>query len=250
MNLQSPTAQKPYLSVVVPAFNEEQRIGTTLEQICEYLSRQPYSWEIVLVDDGSQDKTVAVARQSMAGRSLHTVSHESNQGKGAAIKHGMVAARGQVRLFSDADLSTPIEEVSRLLQALEEGYDIAIGSRGLKESRIELHQAWYREMMGRIFNLMVRLLVLGGIKDTQCGFKLFTAQAAQSLFPLQSMQGFAFDVEILLRARQKGFKIKEVPVRWINSPESRIHPLIDSTKMFVDLVKLRLGLLPRVPKDS
>jgi len=250
MNLQSPTAQEPYLSVVVPAFNEEQRIGTTLEQICEYLSRQSYSWEIVLVDDGSQDKTVAVARQSMAGRPLHTVSHERNQGKGAAIKHGMVAARGQVRLFSDADLSTPIEELNRLLQALEEGYDIAIGSRGLKESRIELHQAWYREMMGRIFNLLVRLLVLGGIKDTQCGFKLFTAQAAQALFPLQSMQGFAFDVEILLRARQKGFKIKEVPVRWINSPESRIHPLIDSTKMFVDLVKLRLGLLPRAPKDS
>ena len=250
MSLQSPTAQKPYLSVVVPAFNEEQRIGTTLEQICEYLSRQSYSWEIVLVDDGSEDKTVAVARQSMAGRPLRTVSHESNQGKGAAIKHGMVAARGQVRLFSDADLSTPIEELSRLLQALEEGYDIAIGSRGLKESRIELHQAWYREMMGRIFNLMVRLLVLGGIKDTQCGFKLFTAQAAQALFPLQSMRGYAFDVEILLRARQKGFKIKEVPVRWINSPESRIHPIIDSTKMFVDLVKLRLGLLPRAPKDS
>ncbi len=250
MNLQSPTAQEPYLSVVVPAFNEEQRIGTTLERICDYLSRQSYSWEVVLVDDGSQDKTVAVARQSMAGRALHTVLHERNQGKGAAIKHGMVAARGQVRLFSDADLSTPIEELSRLLQALEEGYDIAIGSRGLKESRIELHQAWYREMMGRIFNLMVRLLVLGGIKDTQCGFKLFTAQAAQALFPLQSMQGFAFDVEILFRARQKGFKIKEVPVRWINSPESRIHPLIDSTKMFVDLVKLRLGLLPRAPKDS
>lgn len=250
MSFDRPAAEEPYLSVVVPAFNEELRIGSTLEQICKYLSGQPYSWEIVLVDDGSQDDTITVARRSMGSQPLHIVSHERNQGKGAAIKHGMGAARGRVRLFSDADLSTPIEEVSRLLQALEEGYDIAIGSRGLQESRLELRQAWYREMMGRFFNLLVRLLVVGGIKDTQCGFKLFTARAAQALFPLQSMRGYAFDVEILFRARQQGFKIKEVPVRWINSPASKINPLTDSAKMFMDLVRLRLGLLPRAPKDS
>jgi dolichyl-phosphate beta-glucosyltransferase len=240
----------PYLSVVIPAFNEEERIGSTLKQVCEYLSRQSYTWEIVLVDDGSKDQTVAVARTIMTGQPLRIVTHERNQGKGAAIKHGIVAAQGELRLFSDADLSTPIDELSRLLQPLGEGYDIAIGSRGLKESRLERRQAWYRELMGRVFNLLVRLLVLGGIKDTQCGFKLFTAQAAQALFPLQTMQGYAFDVEILLRARQKGYKIKEVPVRWINSPASKIHPLLDSARMLLDLVKLRLGLLPQPPRNS
>jgi dolichyl-phosphate beta-glucosyltransferase len=233
--------ERPYVSIIIPAYNESARIGTTLDRIKEYLSDKPYSWEIVLVDDGSSDATVAVAQEHMRDSHLRVLPNPRNLGKGASIRNGMLAARGEYMLFSDADLSTPIEELGNLLTSCQEGYGVAIGSRALKESRLEVRQPWYREFMGRIFNVLVRILVLGGIKDTQCGFKLFTREAALSIFPKQRLSGFAFDVEVLLLARKAGYKIKEVPVRWINSPSTKVSAFRDSIRMFVDLVKLRIG---------
>jgi dolichyl-phosphate beta-glucosyltransferase len=232
----------PYISIIIPAYNESQRIGTTLDQIKESFSGKPYTWEIVLVDDGSSDDTVAVAREHMPESRLRILPNPRNLGKGTSIRNGMLAARGEFLLFSDADLSTPIEELDKLLSYCQRGYDVAIGSRALKESRLEVRQPWYREFMGRVFNVMVRVLALSGIKDTQCGFKLFTREAAQAIFPKQRLSGFAFDVEILLLARKAGYRIKEVPVRWINSPSSKVSAFRDSLRMFIDLVKLRLGM--------
>lgn len=234
------------LSVIIPAYNEEARLGGTLREVFDYLGTQPYSWEVLVVDDGSRDRTVAIAEEIAAspearGR-LRVVRNPQNLGKGGTIKHGMREARGAQRLFTDADNSTPIEEVAKLRAALAEGFDVAIGSRALASSNVEVHQPWYREMMGRTFNLMVRALVLPGFKDTQCGFKIFTAAAAEAVFPRQRLQGFSFDVEVLYLARRAGFRIKEVGVRWIDSPASRVHPLRDATKMFIDIVRIRTGL--------
>ena len=227
-----------YLSVIVPAYNEEKRLGDTLKIINDFLKQQNYSAEIIVVDDGSTDKTVGVAENLHIGI-LNIVKHGRNLGKGAAIRNGIIASRGEVMLFTDADNSTPIEEVAKLIEAINEGYDVAIGSRALPESDIVLHQPWYRETMGRVFNLLVRLLVLTGIKDTQCGFKLFKSEVARIVFKEQQLSGFAFDVEVLLLARKHGYRIKEVPIRWINSPASRVSPHRDALKMFKDIVRLR-----------
>ncbi len=240
--------EKPpvHLSVIIPAFNEERRIGPTLESIIAYLEKQDYTWEILVIDDGSSDQTVAVSEEACGGLEpaafrIHRQPH--NMGKGAAIKTGMAIARGAFRLFTDADNSTPIEEVEKLFEALKRAKDaeIAIGSRAIEGARIEVHQPWYREMMGRTFNVMVRLICIGGIKDTQCGFKLFSARAAEAIFPEQRLPGFSFDVEILTIARKKGFRIAETPVRWFNEPSSKVSPLWDSAKMFFDLLRIRFG---------
>lgn len=227
-----------YLSAIVPAYNEEKRLGDTLKIIHDFLKQQHYSSEIIVVDDGSTDKTVEVA-ENLHIDILNIVKHGRNLGKGAAIKNGIMASRGELMLFTDADNSTPIEEVNKLIVAINEGFDVAIGSRALPDSDIVLHQPWYRETMGRVFNLLVRLLVLTGIKDTQCGFKLFKSDVARIVFKEQQLSGFAFDVEVLLLARKHGYCIKEVPIRWINSPASRVSPYRDALKMFKDIVRLR-----------
>lgn len=233
------------LSVIIPAYNEEARLGGTLDAILKYLGAQPYTWEVLVVDDGSKDRTVAIAEERAAkdgsGR-LRVVRNPKNLGKGGTIIHGMREARGAQRLFTDADNSTPIEEVAKLRAALAEGFDVAIGSRAVAASNVEVHQPWYREMMGRTFNLMVQALVLPGFKDTQCGFKLFSAKAAEAVFPKQRLQGFSFDVEVLYLAKKAGFKIKEVGIRWIDSPASRVHPIRDASKMFIDIIRIRTGL--------
>ncbi len=230
---------EPYLSIVIPVFNEERRIGNTLKKIVDFLRLKNYVWEILIVDDGCKDKTIPIAKEVLKGVPHRILINERNMGKGASIQRGMLAAQGRLRLFSDADLSTPIEELDALLAPIPQGYDVTFGSRALKESRLLVRQPWYREMMGRTFNLLVRMLHLPGVKDTQCGFKLFTKEAAQAIFPRQRMKGFCFDVEVLVLARRLGFKMKEVPVRWIDSPQSRVGPLKDSAKMFWDLIKLK-----------
>ncbi len=247
----SPANQSParaagiFLSVIIPAYNEEKRLGPTLEGIYKFLRAQSYSWEILVVDDGSADGTARLAEEAGAqfkGGVFRVHRQPHNMGKGAAIKTGMTMAQGQFRLFTDADNSTPIEEVEKLLGAAQKmAAGVAIGSRALRESNIEKHQPWFRECMGRVFNLMVRIIVLGGIRDTQCGFKLFSAEAAQAVFPAQKLQGFSFDVEILALARRKGFRIAEVPIRWIDEPHSRVNPLSDSARMFLDLLRIRFG---------
>lgn len=232
-------AVNPHLSIVIPMYNEEKRIGGTLRRILEFMKEKNYTWEIVAMDDGSRDRSIAVAKEILAGAPHRVIPNEQNMGKGATIRRGMLEAKGDLRLFTDADLSTPIEELDKLKDAINRGHQVAIGSRALKESQLIQRQPWYREMMGRTFNLIVQILHLPGIKDTQCGFKLFTSEAAEAVFPRQSMTGFCFDVEILTIAKRLGYRIAEVPVRWIDSPQSKVSPIKDSMKMFWDLLRLK-----------
>jgi dolichyl-phosphate beta-glucosyltransferase len=226
-----------HLSLVIPAYNEAQRIGPTLERVRAYLARQDYAFEIIVVDDGSRDSTAAVAG-SFEG--VKVVRLDRNRGKGAAVRRGMLKeARGAHRFYYDADASTPIEELEACWPRFAAGADIVIGSRALAASRIERRQAWYREHMGRVFNLFLRGLGLTRFRDTQCGFKGFTARAAETCFPRQTLDGFSFDAELLHIAAMHGLRVDEVPVRWLNSPKSRVNPLTDSTRMFLDLLRVR-----------
>jgi dolichyl-phosphate beta-glucosyltransferase len=225
------------LSVVIPAYNERDRLPPTLRRIAAHLAGRPH--EIVVVDDGSRDDTAAAARGAGV-EGLVLLRNEGNRGKGYSVRRGMLAARGARRLMSDADLSTPIEELARLEQALESGYPIAIGSRALQGARIEVRQPWYRENMGRLFNVFVRALAVPGVRDTQCGFKLFTAEAASSVFSAARLDGFSFDVEALYIARLLGYGIAEVPVSWRNDAATRVG-LLGGFQAFPDLLRIRLN---------
>ncbi len=228
-----------FLSVVIPAYNEEKRIGASLESIANYLKKQTYSWEVLVADDGSTDGTIQVAEQKLKGLPHTILKAATNCGKGSAVKRGMLAAVGQYRLFTDADLSTPIEETERLLKELQSGYDTVIGSRALLDSKVIVHQNFVRESMGRVFNGCARLLAFRGIHDSQCGFKGFHAKAAVDLFGLQKLPGFSFDVEIVYLAQKRGYRLLEIPVTWCNSEQSRVRLLRDPLLMFWDLLKIR-----------
>jgi dolichyl-phosphate beta-glucosyltransferase len=230
-----------YLSVVIPAYNEAERIGATLRQINEYLLTRDYRSEVIVVDDGSADTTCRVVREIAQGIPLiRLLENRVNRGKGYSVRAGMLNALGEIMLFSDADLSTPIQELDKLMDWLDRGYDIAIGSRALPESDILVRQPWFREFMGKTFNKLVQLLTVSGIRDTQCGFKLFRKEAASALFEKQTILGFGFDVEILFMARHMGCRIKEVPVKWINSPNSRVRVVKDPFLMLCDLMRIRV----------
>jgi dolichyl-phosphate beta-glucosyltransferase len=228
---------RPELSVVIPAYNEAARLPRTIERVQAFLAGRPH--EIVVVDDGSTDGTVEAA-QAAAREALVVLRNEGNRGKGYAVRRGMLAARAPRRLMSDADLSTPIEELGRLEPWLEKGHDVAIGSRALAGSRVEIRQPWYRENMGRVFNVCVRALAVPGVRDTQCGFKLFTARAAEAVFAAARLDGFSFDVEALFIARQLGYRIAEVPVVWRNDAATRVG-LLGGFQAFPDLLRIRLN---------
>lgn len=228
----------PELSIVIPAYNEALRLPQTLERIEAYLATLGLPAEVIVVDDGSTDGTAQVARQQVARWQQLRLLPGTHRGKGAAIQLGMAAARGRYRIFSDADLSVPIDDLEKLLKPLRAGAGVAIASRALPDSQVEVHQPWYRETMGKIFNKLVRIFVLGGVKDTQCGFKAFTAEVAERVFPELQTRGFGFDVEILYRAQRAGYRIAEVPTRWINSPQSRVHPIRHSLAMFLELLAI------------
>ncbi len=229
------------LSVVVPAYNEEGRLPQTVARIEEYLDAKHADYELILVDDGSVDATRAVmdaAAKNHASVRVEVLPH--NRGKGRALAVGVEAARGETILVTDADLSTPIEELEKLQAALDRGAGVAIGSRALRQSRVEISQPLYRVLMGKGFNLIVQAVLLPGIWDTQCGFKLFRADVAHSVFAGLVTDGFGYDPEVLYRARRQGVKIAEVPVVWRNSAPTKVSPIKSSLDMLGHVIRLRL----------
>jgi len=228
------------LSVIIPAYNEEPRIGQTLDDLLAFFAGKDYRAEILVVDDGCTDQTASVVRERMKRTDcLRLLDYGGNRGKGFAVRHGMRHATGDVRLFFDADGSTPIDQVEKFWPHFVRGAALCLGSRALPESDIVIRQPWRRQLMGRVFNWLVRLLAVRGFRDTQCGFKAFTAAAAELIFPRQQLTGFGFDVELLFIAQCHGLAAVEVPVRWIDSPASRVSPLRDARRMFGELLKIR-----------
>ena len=229
-----------FLSVVIPAYDEGKRLRSSLEKVRSYLASKPFASEIIIVDDGSRDRTAEVARAALEGRVSHRVIRlESNQGKGYAVRTGVLASAGETVVFTDADLSTPIEELDKFLPRLEEGFDVVIGSRAVPGCDIRVRQARPRQAMGKLFNRLVRLFVMGGCPDTQCGFKLFRRKAALDLFSRLETAGFAFDVEVLLLARKLGYRVAEVPVVWCDSRPSRVRMVRSSWGMLKELLRIR-----------
>jgi dolichyl-phosphate beta-glucosyltransferase len=232
------------LSIVVPAYNESGRLPGSLRRMRQHFDALGEEYEVIVVDDGSADDTYAASLDLATDwPQLTVIQFDRNRGKGAAVREGMLRARGEHRLFSDADLSTPLDELPRLKARLDGRTQVAIASRGLADSQIEVHQQKRRELMGRTYNRLLRLLVLRGIHDSQCGFKLFTAEAAVACFePLQTMR-FGFDAEVLVRAQAHGWRIAEVPVRWRHVEASRVNSVRDSSRMLWDLLRLRVRRL-------
>lgn len=229
------------ISVVIPAYNEEKRLASTLKQVLEYLSRGNWLFaEVLVVDDGSRDSTAALAeRFEKTDSRIRLLRNPGNRGKGYSVRHGMLEARGDWVLFTDADLSSPIEELSRLISAAESRKaSVAIGSRALDRSLIGVHQSAFRENAGRFFNLCVRLIAGLPFSDTQCGFKLFERQAAQEIFSRQRLERFGFDPEILFIARQRGYRTAEVAVRWNNAEGTKV-TLLGGLTPFIDLFRIR-----------
>lgn len=242
-------ASGPYLSVIIPAYNEEVRLQASLERVVAYLDAQPFSSEILVVDDGSTDETAAIARRyAGANARVRILRYTPNRGKGHAVRIGMSEADGQLMLLCDADLSTPIEDLEKLMPYLDDGYDVVIGSRALPESDLRVHQPWLREQLGRAFNLLVRILGVGGFADTQCGFKLFTRRSARDVFPKLFTDRWAFDVEALLVARKLRYRIREVPVTWVNAPGSKVNVLRDAARTVKDLLRIRTAWLLKRPR--
>lgn len=229
------------ISVVVPAYNEEKRIAVSLPVIWNALAARFSRFEILVVDDGSSDSTSEKVMEfgDSGHPEVRVIRYGTNRGKGYAVRTGMLAAQGEIVLFSDADLSTPIEELDKLKKVLDEGYDLAIGSRALVDSTIELRQPFYRVLMGKTFNKIVQMLALPGVWDSQCGFKMFKRAAAKRLFCSSRIDGFSFDVEILFLARKMGFVYREVGVKWVNSLESKVNPIFHSFQMLKDLISIR-----------
>ncbi len=234
----TPRLSEPYLSVIVPAYNEETRIGDTLRALAEYLGSQTYTWELVVVDDGSTDATASLARAFARDRPQVQLLSVAHGGKGWAVNQGMLWAAGEYRFLCDADLSMPVEHLDRFLPPQSSDFDIAIGSREVAGAR-RIGEPYRRHLMGRVYNLLVRALAVPGLSDTQCGFKCFSSRVAEEMFPLQRLYGFAFDVEILFMARKRGLRIKEVPIDWLYRPQSKVRPYADSLAMTRDIFKIR-----------
>jgi len=229
---------QPFLSVVIPTFNEEARISGTISRVIEYLSAQDYQWEIVVADDGSTDHTTRLVGPEIARHPNIRVVHLIHKGKGWAVKNGMLAAEGEYRLLCDADLSVPIEQVERLLPPTGPEADIVLGSREAPNA-MRIGEPSRRHMMGRVFNRLVALLAVPGLADTQCGFKCIRADAVQDLFPRLTLDGFAFDAELLHLARKRGLSYSEVGIDWYYRSQSKVRPMQDALAMTIDLLKIR-----------
>jgi dolichyl-phosphate beta-glucosyltransferase len=227
-------------SIVIPAYNEGTRLGPTLEKVLAYLRRQGWDAEVIVVNDGSRDHTAEIVRSFAESHpQVRLVENPGNRGKGYSVRNGMLKAQGEIIVFSDADLSSPIEEMPKLLQAINQGADIAIGSRWLRAELQTTRQSLHRQLFGRIFNALNRMILGLRFKDTQCGFKAFTRRAAQTILPLQLIERWGFDPEILFLARKFGFRVAEVPVRWGHVGGTRIHPIVDGAHMFQEMLRIR-----------
>src|SRR5438270_4386652 len=231
---------QPQYSIIVPAYNERARIGGTLERIMEHVNGQKWNAEVVVVDDGSRDDTTdVVSRYAAEHPQVRLIQNPGNQGKGYAVRNGMLNARGKILLFTDADLSSPIAEATRLFEAIEKGADVAIGSRWLDPSLQFQRQSLKRQIMSRTYNLFIRAVLTFPYRDTQCGFKAFTRRAAEIIFPLQRIQRWGLDAEILYLAHHNRLKVAEVPVAWGHDERSKIHPWRDGFYMGLDTLKVR-----------
>lgn len=222
-----------YLSIIIPAYNEEKRIGKTISAINEYLQKQNYAYEIIVSDDGSKDNTVKLVKNlGEKVENLRVIDNKENHGKGYVVRQGIMEAKGEYRLFMDADNATSVDQVENLLPFFKDGYDVVIGDRDLKESEIEKHQPRFKEILGDMANVLIQVLAVPGIKDTQCGFKCFSANFAENIFPKLKVDRWGFDIEILALARKFGYKIKTVPIVWINDEESKV-----SMSGYIDTLK-------------
>jgi dolichyl-phosphate beta-glucosyltransferase len=239
---QRPIESELDISIVIPAYNEQWRIPTTIIDIIDYFDERKSKYEIIVVDDGSKDKTIEVVQKFIKFRpQVQLLRLPRNYGKGHAVRTGMLNARGKYILFTDADGSTPIKEIVKLEKHLDAGYDLAFGSRALIDEEINtrIKTRWYRKVLGRSFNFLVNLLILPGIADTQCGFKLFTNKTAQFIFKLQECDGFGFDLELLYIAKKANLKFKEVAVNWTHVRGSKVNLVVDASKMFLDIFIFR-----------
>jgi glycosyltransferase involved in cell wall biosynthesis len=231
-------------SIIIPAYNEGARLGTTLDRVLAYLRAQGWDAEVIVVNDGSRDSTADLVRgYARKHPCLRLLENPGNHGKGYSVRNGMLNASGDLLLFSDADLSSPIEEAPKLFAALQAGAEVAIGSRWLQPELQTQRQSPLRQFYGRLFNVALRILLGLNFKDTQCGFKAFTREAAKKIFPLQKIERWGFDPELLYLARKSGLKVAEVPVAWAHVEGTRISPLRDGLRMFVEVLKIRWNAL-------
>ena len=234
----------PKYSIIIPAYNEAARLGSTLERVLSYIAAQHWDAEVVVVNDGSQDTTPELVKSyAQHWPAVRLLENPGNRGKGYSVRNGMLHATGELLLFSDADLSSPIEEAPKLFSAMEDGADVAIGSRWLRPETQTQRQSLLRQVYGRAFNLALRVLLGLKEKDTQCGFKAFTREAAQKLFPKQQIEGWGFDPELLFLARRARLKVVEVPVAWAHVGGTRISPLRDGVKMLCEVLKIRCNAI-------
>jgi glycosyltransferase involved in cell wall biosynthesis len=231
---------EPLLSIIIPAYNEAERLPPSLKKVQAFINQQPYETEVIVVENGSTDNTYALATAFTQTMPNLKVIREEKSGKGLAVRSGMLAARGKVRIFCDADFSMPVEEISKFLPPQLNSMEVAIASRELPQSK-RVNEPEYRHWIGRIFNTMVRWSILPGLQDTQCGFKAFSAEVAEQVFQLQTLPGWSFDAEVLVIARQLGYQIKEIPITWYYKPGTRLNIIQDSIKMAIDLWRIRLN---------
>lgn len=228
----------PFLSLIIPAYNEERRLPTTLQQVDDYLKAQDYSSEVLVIENGSQDNTFAIAQEFVKKHSNFSVQRTADRGKGLAVRQGILSATGEYRMMVDADLSMPMDQISRFLPPAQKDTDIVIASREAPGA-VRYNEPGYRHIGGRVINTMIRVMALPGLQDTQCGFKCFRAKVAEDLFSRQTIMGWAFDVEILYIARLRGYSIVELPIPWYFSEQSHLRPVHDALHIFFDLLRIR-----------
>jgi dolichyl-phosphate beta-glucosyltransferase len=234
------SADAPLISIIIPAYNEQSRLPQSLEQVANFVAAQSYPIEVIVVDNNSTDSTSQIANEFAEEFPFARALFEPHQGKGAAVRTGMLAGRGSYLIICDADFSMPIDEVSKFLPANGDSYDVAIASREVRGAR-RVGEPEYRHIMGRVFNLIVRVLAIHGIQDTQCGFKSFRREVAHDVFRLQTIEGWGFDVEVLFIALRHGYRLIEIPITWYYKPQSRISPFRDSINMVMEVMRVRIN---------